>query len=233
MKLGERLNAIALRAAGGGPMADIGTDHAYLPIYLIEQDYIPRAIAVEVREGPFQTAKDMIQRAGLTDRIDLRFGNGLEPLRPAEVNTIAIAGMGGATIIEILEGRPDVTAAAQRLILQPMTAAGALRRWLGKHGWRLADEELVHEEGRLYEVIVAEQGEAESFDDILYEIGPVLWAKKPPLLLTHIEHILAHTGRIVEEMGQSAKAVQSPKYQELTRRMQALEERRICLLNAV
>lgn len=233
MKLGERLKTIAIRVAGGGPMADIGTDHAYLPIYLIEQGDIPRAIAVEVCEGPFQAAKEMIQRAGLADKIELRFGNGLEPLRPGEVSTIAIAGMGGSTIIDILERSPDIIAGVKRLVLQPMTGAGALRRWLAEHGWRLEDEELAYEEGRLYEIIVAEQGEAGGFDDVLYEIGPVLWLKKPPLLLTHIEQLLTHTGRIVAEMGQSPKAVQSSKYRELTRRIQALEERRVCLLNAM
>lgn len=233
MKLGERLSAIAVFAAGGGPLADIGTDHAYLPIYLLEQNLIPRAIAVEVHEGPYQAAREMISRAGLSDRIDLRFGNGLEPLQPGEAATICIAGMGASTMIDILSGRPDVTVNAQRLILQPMTAAGTLRRWLTENGWKLVDEELVFEEGRLYEIITAQQGKTGCFEDILYEIGPVLWTKRSPLLLIHIEQILAHTGRILQEMGQSEKAAQSAKYHKLKLTMLALEEKRTCLLNAV
>ena len=229
MKLGERLQAIAVFAAGGGPVADIGTDHAYLPIYLVLHDYVSKAIAVEVKEGPYQAARDMIERSNLAKQIDLRFGNGLEPLRVGEADTVTIAGMGGATIVDILNARPAVTASIKRLVLQPMIAAGTLRRWLAANGWSIIDETLVVDEGRLYEIIAAEPGRSAEFEDILYEIGPVLWAKRSPLLERHIDQLLSNIERILEEMTQSPTAIQSLRYEELSRRKLALEEKRKCL----
>ena len=233
MKLGKRLHSIASLAAHRGPMADIGTDHAYLPIYLVQQGCIPRAIAVEVNEGPFNAAKEMINAFGLTDKIDLRFGNGLEPLRPGEASTIAIAGMGGSTMIDILTDRPEVTSSAKLIVLQPMTASAALRRWLVGNSWRIIDEDLVLDEGRLYEIIAAEQGASETIEDILFEIGPILWSKRPEHLLLHIEQLIVSMQRVLEEMNRSAKAVQTHKYQELKDRIQTLEEKRKCLLGAI
>lgn len=228
MKLGERLTAIA-GLTGGYSIADIGTDHAYLPAYLILNGLAPRAIGIEVHAGPYQAAQEMVERASLKDRIELRFGNGLAPLEPGEVEAVAIAGMGGATIIDIVRARPEIMTGLRRLVLQPMTAAGSVRRWLTENGWILTEEKLVWEEGRLYEIIAAEPGRSEHFEDILYDIGPVLWQEKPPLLSVHLEQLIVQTERIIGEMLKSEQAIQSPKFQELQNKMRALEEKRRCL----
>jgi tRNA (adenine22-N1)-methyltransferase len=232
VKLGERLNAIAALVPEGKPLADIGTDHAYLPVTLLKEGKIPSAIAVEVHEGPYQAAREAIHRSGVQDRISLRFGDGLTPLSPGEAGTVVIAGMGGSTIIDILNGEPEVTASIARLVLQPMLAAAAVRRWLLAHNWHIVDEMLVTDEDRLYEIIAAERGVSPEIEEVLLDIGPVLWSKKPPLLLQHIEQIIAQAAKIVQDMKQSPKAVHTARFDELQKKLLALEEKRRCLLSA-
>ena len=137
--------------------------------------------------------------------------------------------MGGPTIVDILTARPEVTAALTRLVLQPMQAAGVVRRWLAAGGWRLVAETLVEEDGRLYEIIAAEQGGAEEYDPILYEVGPLLWARRHPLLEEHLAALLAQARRVTAEMAASPKAAASAKYSEYQDRVARLEEMIACL----
>ncbi len=229
MRLGERLSTIASLVPIGARLADIGTDHAYLPINLIQRKIIPWAVAGEVNNGPYQSASEAIEEYGLGSQISLRLGNGLAVLSPGEVDVVVIAGMGGATITDILTMQPEVTQSLNGLILQPMIAAAAVRRWLIGHNWRIADEAIVQEENKLYEIIAAEQGISPELEPILYEIGPVLWLKKPPLLKTHIEHLIAQNKRILADMSASANASNSAKYHEYVNKIKQLEAKLICL----
>jgi len=179
LNLGERLTAIAERVPKGAVVADIGTDHAYLPVYLLQQGLISHAIAGEVNEGPYRAACQIIDRLNLSKQIDLRFGSGFAVLKAGEADTVTIAGMGGTTIIDILTAHPSVTSELRKMILQPMIGASLVRQWLVQNGWYITDETLVEEEGKLYEIIAAEQGDSPILEPVLYEIGPVLWAQKP------------------------------------------------------
>lgn len=229
MKLSKRLATIAALVPPGSRLADIGTDHAYLPVYLVTEGVVPFAVAGEVHQGPFRVAGEALARVGLTDKISLRFGDGLAVLAPGEVDTVVIAGMGGPTIVDILTARPEVTAALTRLVLQPMQAAGVVRRWLAGNGWRLVAETLVEEDGRLYEIIAAEQGGAEEYEPILYDVGPLLWARRHPLLAEHLAALLAQARRVAAEMAASPQAAASAKYREYQDRAARLEEMIACL----
>lgn len=229
MRLRERLHAIAALVPMGARLADIGTDHAYLPVALIQEKRISGAIAGEVHEGPYQIAKETIERLGLQDKILLRLGDGLSILTPGEADTAVIAGMGGTTIVDILSGQLSVTQSLQRLILQPMIGAAAVRRWLLANGWRIMDESLVVEEARLYEIIAAEPGISPAIEPILYEIGPVLWQKRPSLLAMHIEQLIFQAKRILRDMSASSDAQNSPRYYELIAKVQQLEAKQACL----
>lgn len=229
MKLGNRLAAIAAMVPAGSRVADIGTDHAYIPIYLVTQGISPFTVAGDVHKGPYQSARDTVSRMALGDKIAIRFGDGFQVLAPGEVDTAIIAGMGGANIIEILSSRPEITGTLTRLILQPMLAASAVRRWLAGNGWRLVDEALVEDEGRIYEIILAEPGEATAIEPVLYDIGPVLWAKQPPLLKAHVAAIISQLKRVAAEMAGSPQAVSSPKYREYCEKIALLEEKYACL----
>ena len=229
MKLGERLKTIAAMVPKGAVLADIGTDHAYLPIFLVEQGIVSRAIAGDVHKGPYLSAKSTVLEAGLQDGISVRLGDGLEVLTPGEADVIAIAGMGGPNIVDILSSRPEIISEVKRLILQPMIGAAQVRHWLTDNGWRLIQEQLVEDEGRLYQVIAAERGKGELTEPILAEIGPLLWQERNPLLRRHIAELTSHLRGVLRAMSESREAVNSAKYQEFVGRLKDLEEKYKCL----
>ena len=229
MKLGERLAALASFVPVGSRIGDIGTDHAYLPIELVEKKIATFAVAGDIHKGPYLAAKENVAGVGLEGQISVRFGNGLGVLVPNEVDTIVIAGMGGSTIVEILSSEPEVTASLKRLILQPMIGSATLRRWLIANGWTIVNETLVQEDGRLYEIIVAEQGVSPALEPIMYDIGLILWNNKHELLTLHLDQLIGQTKRVIVEMATSSSARQSAKYDEYCQRLAQLEAKRRCL----
>ncbi|WP_416149335.1 tRNA (adenine(22)-N(1))-methyltransferase [Salipaludibacillus sp. HK11] len=156
--LSKRLEKVSEFVAQGAILADIGSDHAYLPVHLVKQGKCPRAIAGEVNQGPLTSAKAQIAKHRLSDRITAKLGSGLSVLKDEKVDTVVVAGMGGSLIASILEEGKDYLEMVEQLILQPNVAADNVRRWLFKHGWSLVDEAIVDEEDHVYEIIVAEQG---------------------------------------------------------------------------
>ncbi len=153
IKLGPRLNCIASLIGFKARLADIGTDHAYLPIVLCEQGKIERAIAIDVHRGPYQTALTTVKNYKLDEKIDVRLGNGLQPLVLGEIDTLSLAGMGGKTMLEILFARPDILAEVDDLIVQPQGLESKVRYSLLEAGWLLKEEHLVEEEGHVYSVM--------------------------------------------------------------------------------
>ena len=142
--LDSRLSLCAAFVRPGHRLADIGTDHAYLPAHLVGTGVCPSAIAADIRPGPLSRAAATVERTGLTGRIDLRLGDGLSPVRPEETDDIVIAGMGGETIAAIL-------AAA----LQPMSRPEELRRFLLRSGFAIESERIARDGDRLYTVLCA------------------------------------------------------------------------------
>lgn len=229
MPLSKRLSAIAKLVIPGAGVADIGTDHAYLPIYLVEHGVATHAIAGEVNQGPYLAAQDMIQRASLQSSISLRLGDGLAVLQPGEVETIVIAGMGATTMTDILNACPAVVQAAKRLVVQPMIGAALMRQWLTKHRWAICEEELIVEDDILYEIIAAEPGEMPVMNSLLYEIGPVLWRQKHPLLEYHMTQIIKQYKKIVENLKLSKTTEAAERCQRLVKKIEELEAWRTCL----
>ncbi|WP_042355025.1 tRNA (adenine(22)-N(1))-methyltransferase [Bacillus rubiinfantis] len=155
-KLSARLAAVAKYVPQGSRVADIGSDHAYLPIYLAKNSGIPFAIAGEVAAGPFHSAEQNVLAEGLSGVISVRMGDGLEVIKPNEVNCITIAGMGGTLIASILEKGKEKLGSVTRLILQPNIGANSIRKWLLNNSWVLLAEEILEEDGKIYEILVAE-----------------------------------------------------------------------------
>ncbi|MFZ5898547.1 MAG: tRNA (adenine(22)-N(1))-methyltransferase, partial [Bacillota bacterium] len=182
IKLGERLAAVARYVAPGTTVADIGTDHALLPLFLVEQGISPRAVAVDAAAGPYKAALQAVAESGLGDRVDVRLGDGLSVIAPGEVQVFVLAGMGGNTMRDILDASPEVVKQASRIIMQPMEQQAAVRQWLAANGWVIVGEELVEESGRLYQVIAAERGEPWDATPLEMEVGPLLVKSKHPLL---------------------------------------------------
>jgi len=219
--LSPRLAAAAAYICSGAPLADIGTDHAYLPAYLIQTGIIPRAIAADILPGPLEAARATVAAAGLVDLIDLRLGNGLSVLQPGEVNSASICGMGGPLIADILAAGP--LAGIERLVLQPMGGEESLRRWLESNGWRLLDEQLVEDAGRIYVVLAAEPGSMALTPEEAF-IGPHLRRKGGPLLARYAAILAAQNERALEGASRSERPEARERTRELRERIALLKE---------
>lgn len=181
MKLTNRLAAIASKVSYGSVVADIGTDHAYIPAYLVRNKICQHIIATDINIGPLNRARKYITENGLEQNIETRLGAGLKPLKYGEVDTIIIAGMGGVLIQSILEEGKDLLEKVDTLILQPMIGQEAVREWLYNNAFRIIDEALAKEGDKLYTVIIAKHGvEKDKPSD--FEIGDKLIEKNDPLL---------------------------------------------------
>ena len=222
MQLDARLAAIAAFVPHGTAVADIGGDHAYLAATLVMRGIAPRAVVGDLSAGACAAARRTTVTQRLTREIDVRQGDGLSVLAPGEAESIVIAGMGGALIMDILSGAPDILVDVQTLVLQPMNSAARLRRWLYGNGWNITDEALARAGGHLYEIIRAEHGAAAMPDDVLLHIGAKLYEKRDPLLREHIEGKIRKLTRAANGMNTSVAARQSAEYRETVSLLAAL-----------
>ncbi len=181
IKLSNRLQAVARHIPAGCTVADIGTDHGYLPVFLAINDIAPKVIAADRNKGPLSAAEQLVGLLSLENQISTRLGDGLSVLAPGEAEVICIAGMGGITITEILAADMPKAKAARRLVLQPQRNVATVRRFLADNGFKLVAEDLAEDDGFYYEILVVEPGEM-VLDDMQAEFGPLLLANGHPLL---------------------------------------------------
>lgn len=153
LDLSPRLLKIAHLIPKTHCLADIGTDHAYIPVWAVAKGISDLAIASDINRGPVQRAEKNVQNFDLDDKISLRLGAGLSTVLPGEADTIVIAGMGGILISNILDEAKLTVSSAKHLILQPMTAVKELREYLTQNGFCITAEHLVAEEEKIYNII--------------------------------------------------------------------------------
>ncbi len=174
MNLSNRLLAVASAVTPGNRVADIGTDHGYVPIYLVQKERIPSAIAMDVNKGPLERAARHIREQGLESRISTRLSDGLTQLGSHEADTVILAGMGGDLICRILWKRRDLLEEQPELILQPQSEWFKVRHSLHDLGYRILKEWFLKDEGKYYVVIKAIPGQ-ERYDkeeDYIYGALP-------------------------------------------------------------
>lgn len=191
LKLSPRLELIAAKVPEGARICDIGSDHAYLPIYLAQSGKIKSALASDISPSSVRKARRNIARFGADGIVSARRGDGIlaSPFEPAY--TIIISGMGGLSICKILSKGP--LSGGERLILQPMTNAGALRAFLPEAGFIIVDEALVKDGGRIYAVIIAQKGGGARYTPLELLLGPLLCKSRGPLFR---ELVLRHIKRL-------------------------------------
>lgn len=189
MKLTDRLLKIASLVSYGKKIADIGTDHGYIPVYLLKEGKVPFAVLADVNKGPLDNARKEVIQNNLLDKVDLRLGSGIEVLEVGEIEEIIIAGMGGILISELLEAKKQVAHNVEKLILQPMQAQEELRRYLLNNGYEILEEVLVREDFRIYEIIVAKYTGKNTIieDEIYFETGIKLLENNNSLFNEFIE----------------------------------------------
>jgi len=232
--LGPRLQTVASFVPEGAKLGDIGTDHAYLPISLYEAQRIEKAVAIDVHEGPYQSALAAVKGRSLEAVIDVRFGDGLIPLEVGEVNVLSLAGMGGRTMLEIFSARPDILKGVTDLIVQPQGAEGAVRLTLLNEGWRLKTERLVEEEERIYIVMAFSKEVGWNITELLkseqvwcQRLQPIL--EKRQMLETEfqslVHRLVWHFGPLVLEERPNLLSKQFDEYSgRLLRQMQQMKK---------
>lgn len=225
IQLSKRLKTVADFVKKDLPIADIGSDHAYLPIYLIQNDFISSAIAGEVVEGPFENAKNKVNSLKIEDKISVRLGSGLNVLTTEdEIGTVTVCGMGGNLITEILlEGlNKSKLPLNARLVLQPNNGEKTLRKFLKENKFKILSESIIEENNKIYEIIVAEY----QLDDFEYSeneltFGPLLLKEKTATFIKKWTNELALQQAILKEIKKSdAKA----KIKEIEKRIQKIKE---------
>lgn len=198
-------------------VADIGTDHAYVPIYLHKKGNIEKVIACDINEKPLQKAQQNIKLHHAENKIITRLGNGLQPLQPYEVDSIVISGMGGMLMIELMEQSQYVIKTVKELILCPHLDVTAVRKYLHNIGYSIADEKMIQECGNFYTILRAVQGQQKYDNEIEYIFGKVLLEKRDTVLK---EYIISEKIRIkkIEQHLYDKQTEQSKK------RLQQIEE---------
>ena len=214
--LGKRLEVVAALVDSCDCAADIGTDHGKIPVFLVADGRTKRAIAGDKNIHPCNAARETAMRYGLTDFIEVRQGDGLKILRPGEVETIIIAGMGGELMSVILANDILVAKASRSLVLQPMNNIAEVRRFLMANGWAIKDEVLAKEKGHIYVALMAQRGKSESLDMVEAELGSVLLAKRPPLFAEYAEGILRRARTKAQGLKMSDRAEDGEEYRRIT-----------------
>ena len=204
MNLSDRLTVVAGQITRGNTIADIGTDHGYIPIYMTMNGYSPKAIAMDVNEGPLTRARDNIVKYGLLDKVVTKLSDGLNNLLENEADTIVIAGMGGLLTIRILDNGQNVAHSAKELILSPHSDVHLVREYLADNGFEIINEEIVLDDGKFYFVLKVVNGSMTIADDMEKYYGKYLIERRDAIMKLFLEREEAKRMSILDKMSASA-----------------------------
>ncbi|KXT76296.1 tRNA (adenine(22)-N(1))-methyltransferase [Streptococcus sp. DD12] len=218
--LSDRLQAVKTFVPQGARLLDVGSDHAYLPIALIQEGQISYAVAGEVVVGPYEAAKANVQTFGLEKQIVVRLADGLTAFEAEDqLDTISICGMGGGLIAQILEAGKEKLAPVQRLILQPNNREDDVRTWLEHNGFELVAESMVLDHGKFYEILVAQAGQM-TLTEQEKRFGPLLSQEKSATFTQRWQRELSKLERALTKIPQE----NTDDRRLLVQKMRAIEE---------
>lgn len=239
-KLSKRMQAVADLVTPGLRVADVGCDHAYVSIYLVEQGITSKCLAMDVNKGPLERAQENIRAHGLEDRIETRLGSGLEPALPGEVDAVLMAGMGGILMRDLLQTSREVSHSLQEWVLQPQSDIDLVRRYIRESGFRIVEENMVEEDGKYYPMFraVPEPDAAEAdflpeaeltAEELLWQqvydlYGKLLLTGRHPVLKEFLEQGKEHYAAILHQMESSGH--RGDKWEQI---QQAAEKVRLAL----
>ncbi|MBN1073537.1 SAM-dependent methyltransferase [Clostridium botulinum] len=225
MDLSKRLNWILEYVDKCNTVMDVGTDHGYIPIYLVKNKIVEKAIASDINKDPLQKAKINASLDGVIDKIDLRLGGGLLPLKKNEVQGVIIAGMGGNLIRDILEKDINKVRKLDYLILQPAQNPEVLREYLYNSNYEILNEDLCFDEGQFYELfkVKYKMGENTKLDPIFYEISPVMLKENNKLIKEYIKSKIEKYNKILSFIKEETETAKLRK-EEIHTKIKMLED---------
>lgn len=226
-QLSMRLTRVASHVPTGATVADIGSDHAYLPCYLVSQGLAERAVAGEVVKGPYESAKKQVKQEQLEDKIEVRLASGLEAIHPEDgITAITIAGMGGPLIVSILDQGLEKLAGVSRLILQPNVHSKAIREWAQTHQWAIVEEEIIKENNKIYEILVLERSsQPVAYTPAQLLMGPVLMNQQTEAFQEKWQRESAQWTNIIASIESTEQTLEIvDKKNELVQKIKLVEE---------
>ena len=223
MELSVRLQAVADMVTEGTKVADVGTDHAYIPIYLVEHDKNPSAIAMDINRGRLKKAEENISSHNLENKIETRLSDGLKQLHLGEADSVVIAGMGGGLVVKIMEEGTLHKKYVKEWILQPQSEISKVRQYLNENGYCIVEENMVIDEGKFYPMMRVTEGTIEEYTQEELCYGKCLLKEKNPILKKFLEKEIDIKKEILEKLhqtrgGQVAKRIE--EIEEETDRLQ-------------
>ena len=223
--LSQRLERVAAHIPAGARLADIGSDHAYLPVALMRRGVIAAAVAGEVATTPFHAARRTVDDNGLAQHITVRLADGLAAVEVAdEISAISLCGMGGETIRGILDCGKAHLNGGERLILQPNGGEQPLRQWLMENDYQILHEELLRENRFYYEIIVAERAEAVTYSAEQLYFGPLQMQARSPDFLAKWQRMLRQKRKTLASLEQARQAVPEQKVQEIVQQLKWIDQ---------
>lgn len=224
MELSKRLKAVAELVTPGQKIADIGTDHAYIPIWLVEEKRAVSAIAMDINQGPLAKAKENIELHGLSSYIETRLSDGMKKLCPNEADSVIIAGMGGGLVMKILEDVKEKPLGIREWILQPQSELRRVREYLLVSGYQVIAEDMVLDEGKFYPMMKVIRGEKESYREEELCYGKLLLRQKHPVLELFLKKELTIKTGIYDSLSEDSKEGIRKRKEELKKEIGLIQE---------
>jgi tRNA (adenine22-N1)-methyltransferase len=226
MELSKRLQAVADSVTPGNRVADVGCDHAYISIYLIEHGISTKVVAMDVNRGPLERAKENIDRKGYGSRIQVRLSNGVEKLEPDEADSILIAGMGGALVIRILEEGSHAVRQCKELILQPQSEIPLVRKYLHEIGFAIIEEQMLEEDGKYYDIIkaVPSLGSNPYEKEVFYQYGKLLLEGQDLVTKQYLLREKRLKGQVMEELNKNLTENTRKRLSQVEQEMNYIDE---------
>lgn len=231
MQLSKRMQTIAELVTKGNRVVDVGCDHGYISIWLVENNRAPSAIAMDINRGPLARAEENIKGHGLEAKIETRLSDGLEKLSRGEGDTLVIAGMGGPLMQRILQGGRRVLEDFSELILEPQSEVGAFRLFLERSGYRIEEERMVEEDGKFYPVLRAVPGTAPARSPEALEFGPCLLESRDPALWRFLAREQGNTDRLMAALEETDTSERARARLEQLRKKKELIRRALCVFD--
>lgn len=223
MELSKRLQAVADLVSEGLVVADVGTDHGYIPIYLIETKKSPKAFAMDVNKGPLLRAKEHIAEHGLETRIETRLSDGVRALKKDECDCVVVAGMGGALTIKIMEEGKDIFRSLKEFVLQPQSELQKVRAYLYQNAYSIVEENMVLDDGKFYPMFRVINGQSEEYHAIELCYGKLLLEQKNAVLKNFLEKEKAVKELILSNLEQSFGEHIETRRKEIQEELEGIE----------